>query len=165
MISIKLLCNFFEITLRRGCSPICGIFSEYLFLRRPLDGCFYIRAVFRTLSNIYDETCNRTEIVLRHGYSPVNLLHIFRILFLNNTSGGLLMKVVCKVTKSMKKSMNAHENLNVCELKLPKRENVSWNAQEPVPGIKKYISSHLRSFMLRHKNLLPCKYCFYNNER
>ena len=35
------------------------------------------------------------------------------------------MKVVCKVTKSMKKSMNAHENLNACELKLRKHENVS----------------------------------------
>ena len=34
-------CNFIEIALRHGCSPVnfC-IFSEHLFLRTPLDGCF-----------------------------------------------------------------------------------------------------------------------------
>ena len=42
-ISIKLLCNFIEITLRHGCSPVkkvCCIFSEHLFLRTSLSGCF-----------------------------------------------------------------------------------------------------------------------------
>ena len=34
------------------------------------------------------------EITLRHGYSPVNLLHIFRTLFLKNTSGRLLLVLV-----------------------------------------------------------------------
>ena len=31
------------------------------------------------------------EIALRHGCSPVNLLHIFRTPFYKNTSGGLLL--------------------------------------------------------------------------
>ena len=35
---------------------------------------------------------NFTEIALRHGCSPVNLLHIFRTTFLKNTSGWLLLK-------------------------------------------------------------------------
>ena len=35
---------------------------------------------------------NFIEIVLRHGFSPVNLLHIFRTSFLKNTSGRLLLK-------------------------------------------------------------------------
>ena len=34
---------------------------------------------------------NFIEITLRHGCSPVNLLHIFRIPFRNNTSGRLLL--------------------------------------------------------------------------
>ena len=34
---------------------------------------------------------NFIEIALRHGCSPVNLLHIFRTLFPRNTSGGLLL--------------------------------------------------------------------------
>ena len=35
--------------------------------------------------------CNFIEIALRHGCSPVNLPHIFRIPFLKNTSGRLLV--------------------------------------------------------------------------
>ena len=35
--------------------------------------------------------CNFIEIALRHGCSPVNLLHIFRTSFPKNTSGGLLL--------------------------------------------------------------------------
>ena len=35
--------------------------------------------------------CNFIEIALRHGCSTVNLLHIFRIPFPKNTSGGLLL--------------------------------------------------------------------------
>ena len=43
VISTKLRCKFIEITLRHGCSPeICCIFTEYLFLRTPLEGCFCI---------------------------------------------------------------------------------------------------------------------------
>ena len=34
---------------------------------------------------------NFVKIVLRHGYSSVNLLHIFRTLFLKNTCGRLLL--------------------------------------------------------------------------
>ena len=36
---------------------------------------------------------NFIETTLRHGCSPVNLLHIFRTPFSNNTSGGLLLCV------------------------------------------------------------------------
>ena len=35
--------------------------------------------------------CNFLEIALWHGCSPVNLLHIFRTLFNENTNGGLLL--------------------------------------------------------------------------
>ena len=35
--------------------------------------------------------CNIIEITLRHGCSPVNLLHIFRTPFPRNTSGWLLL--------------------------------------------------------------------------
>ena len=36
--------------------------------------------------------CNFIESTLRHGYSPVNLFHIFRAPFLKNISGWLLLK-------------------------------------------------------------------------
>ena len=49
------------------------------------------------MQQIYRRTpmtkCNFIEIVLRYGCSPVNLLHIFRIPFLKNTSERLLLKV------------------------------------------------------------------------
>ena len=35
--------------------------------------------------------CNFFKIALQHGYSPVNLLHIFRTTFSKNTSGWLLL--------------------------------------------------------------------------
>ena len=35
--------------------------------------------------------CNFIGITLRHGCSPVNLLHIFRTFFPDNTTGGLLL--------------------------------------------------------------------------
>ena len=38
---------------------------------------------------------NFFEIALRHGCSPVNLLHIFRTPFPKNTSGWLLLKSEC----------------------------------------------------------------------
>ena len=37
------------------------------------------------------------KITLRHRCSPVNLLHIFRTPFSKNTSGGLLLHILCRV--------------------------------------------------------------------
>ena len=37
--------------------------------------------------------CNFTKITLRHGCSPVNLLHIFRTPFPENTYGGVLLSL------------------------------------------------------------------------
>ena len=38
-------------------------------------------------------TSNFIEIAFRHGYSPVNLLHIFKTPFPKNTSGRVLLKI------------------------------------------------------------------------
>ena len=38
--------------------------------------------------------CNFNEIILRHGCSPVNLLHIFRIPSPKNTSRGLILHMI-----------------------------------------------------------------------
>ena len=50
-ISIKLLCNFIEIALRYGCSPVnlLHIFRTS-FLRTPLDGCFCLLETLKTSS-------------------------------------------------------------------------------------------------------------------
>ena len=44
---------------------------------------------------------NFIEITLRHGCSPVNLLHIFRTHFLKKTSGRLLLKESIRTIMSM----------------------------------------------------------------
>ena len=45
----------------------------------------------RTPTPKCDLFCNFIEIALRHGASPINLLHIFRTPFPKNTAGGLLL--------------------------------------------------------------------------
>ena len=50
---------------------------------------------------------NVIEITLRHGCSPVNLLHIFRTPFPKNASGGLLL------TRRRVGSRNVH-NISKC---------------------------------------------------
>ena len=42
---------------------------------------------------------NFIEITLRHGFSPVNLLHIFRTPFSKNTSGGCFLKLAIRYKK------------------------------------------------------------------
>ena len=39
----------------------------------------------------FNNVANFIEMTLRHGCSPVNLLHLFRIPFPRNTSGWLLL--------------------------------------------------------------------------
>ena len=43
--------------------------------------------------------CVFIEITLRHGYSPINLLHIFRTPFPKNTSGRLLLSILISISK------------------------------------------------------------------
>ena len=44
---------------------------------------------------------NFIEITLRHGFSPVNLMHIFGTPFSKNTSGGLPLKVPLTLTRKI----------------------------------------------------------------
>ena len=54
---------------------------------------FLVKGVLEICSRFTGEhPCRNVEITLRHGYSPVNLLHIFRTHFTKNTSGRLLLK-------------------------------------------------------------------------
>ena len=54
---------------------------------------FLVKGVLEISSKFTGEhPCRNVEITLRHGYSPVNLLHIFRTHFTKNTSGRLLLK-------------------------------------------------------------------------
>ena len=56
------------------------------------------------------------EIALRHGCSPVNLLHIFRTPFPRNTSGWLLLKddIQLKKIHGVKFKSGSYENESSC---------------------------------------------------
>ena len=51
-------------------------------------------AIFKSIPREVEVQSNFIEITHRHGCSPVNLLYIFRALFLKNTSGWLLLNFV-----------------------------------------------------------------------
>ena len=70
----------------------------------------------------YDLQSNFIEITLQHGCSPVNLLHIFRILLPKSTSGGLLLKVKGK---------------QIISSKVQKKENLVRTRQKQQQKIKK----------------------------
>ena len=58
---------------------------------------FLLKCVLKICSKLL---CNFLEIKLRHGCSPVNLLHIFRTPFTKNTSGWLLLEIIKNDVKS-----------------------------------------------------------------
>ena len=65
--------------LRKGILKICSEFTE----ETPCRSAISIKLL-----------CNFIEIALRHGCSPVNLLHIFRTPFSRNTTGCLLLNLI-----------------------------------------------------------------------
>ena len=70
-----------EVFLGKGLLEICSKFTGEHLCQIAISIKLQSRAVAEQLF----------EIALRHGCSPVNLLHIFRTPFLKNTSGRLLL--------------------------------------------------------------------------
>ena len=62
--------------------------------------------------------CNYIEVTLRHGCSPVNLLHIFRTPFTKNTSGSLLLGSFAEVI------FLGHPNFQIREIFVKKDNGV-----------------------------------------
>ena len=58
----------------------CSEYKQQIYRRTRMPMCDFNKNL-----------CNFIEITHQHGCSPVNLLHIFRTTFSNDTSGGLLL--------------------------------------------------------------------------
>ena len=71
-----------QVFLGKGVLKICSKFTG----EHPCQNVMSIKLL-----------CNFIEIVLRHGCSAVDLLHIFRRPFYKNTYGGLLLQMFNKV--------------------------------------------------------------------
>ena len=78
-ISRRIRSSHLEVFLGKGFLKICSKFTGEHACRSAMS----IKLL-----------CSFIEIALRHGCSPVNLLHIFRTPFLKNTSGRLLLKLL-----------------------------------------------------------------------
>ena len=94
----------------------CNIFlktfaaHDYIYFRSSRPEVFLGKGVLKIYSKFTGEhPCrsaisiklqrNFSEIALRHGCSPVNVLHIFRTPFPKNTSGRLLLLFVGQVSR------------------------------------------------------------------
>ena len=97
--------------------------------------------------------CNFIEVTLRHGCSPVNLLHIFRTPFLKNTSGWLLLTEPSKMISTGNHQQGRYLNamliyccFDVCTGELFYGEILSW-----------YKFSFFNIFLiLRSRNQISC---------
>ena len=93
-LSIKNIAHFLE-----GESPTLKVSHKDRYVRSSRSEMFFRKVVLKICSKFTREqpsrsvicNCNFIEIALQHGCSPVDLLHIFRTLFLKNTSGRLLL--------------------------------------------------------------------------
>ena len=92
--------------------------------------------------------CNFIEITLRHGCSPVNLLHDFRTPFTKNTSGRLFLYRVKKIFFFQR--MNNEENSIYCYLLY------SWSGR-PTVELKANIHEDTWKRLLGDKNSYPGK--------
>ena len=99
-ISLFSLCNNInpgaELLLGKGALKICSIFTKEHPSRRAIS----IKLLW-----------NFIEIVLRHGCSPVKLLHIIRTPFPKNTSGPLLLLIWNNVWQALWKNVFPWERL------------------------------------------------------
>ena len=69
-----------EVFLKRSCPKN----MQQIYRRTLMRKCHFNKVALQLC-------CNFIEIALLYGYSPVNLLHIFRITFLKDTSGRLFL--------------------------------------------------------------------------
>ena len=97
--TIYSLCKFIQKQPSRGVfKKRCSENMQQIYRRTPMPKCDYNKVAFkftgehpcRGLISI-NLRSNFIVITVRHGCSPVNLLHIFRIHLLKNTSGRLLL--------------------------------------------------------------------------
>ena len=72
-----------QVFLGKGCSET----MQQIYRRTPMPKCNFNKVAWQS---------NFIKMTLQHGYSPVNLLHIFRKPFPKNTCGRLLLYVLKK---------------------------------------------------------------------
>ena len=80
---------------------------QQIYKRTPMLKCDLIKLF-----------CKLIEIILRHGCSPVSLLHILRTVFLKKTSGRLLLNLICLFTAKSKNILGCYKGKNIWGLEI-----------------------------------------------
>ena len=108
----QLLCIFLRTLTKYAVHSKCFYLKKcLLYTEAALQRCSCKKVFWKYAAKLQEHPCwsvismklksNFIEITLRHGCSPVNLLHIFRTSFPKNTPGGLLLyKAFCKSRES-----------------------------------------------------------------
>ena len=94
-----------EVSLGKGVLKICRKFTGEQLCRSAIS--IKLQHSRRSVISLKLQS-NFIEITLRHGCSPVNLLHIFRTSFPKNSSGGLLMHILMLVVRRCIQNPNRH---------------------------------------------------------
>ena len=91
-------CEYFQRQPPRGVlRKRCSEYMQQIYRRTPMPKCVSIKLL-----------CNFIEITLWYGWSPVNLLHIFRTPLTKNTSVWLLLYFQSSRKKNVSKKKNGN---------------------------------------------------------
>ena len=88
-------------------------FLLYLVSEAALQRCSYKKVFWKYAANV-QLLCNFIEITLRHGCSPIKLLHFFRTSFPKNISRGLLLLVFIRHNPILSNIFSSHLNFRTC---------------------------------------------------
>ena len=97
--------KFSEVAVQRRLRKRCSENMQQIYRRTSMPKCDFSKVakqLYWNSTSVWMFSCKFASYFqntlskepLRHGCSPVNLLHIFRTCFLTNTSGGLLLSLV-----------------------------------------------------------------------
>ena len=115
-----------EVFLRKGVLVICSKFTG----DQPCRSVISVKVL-----------CNFIKIALRHGCSPVNLLHVFRTPFLKSTSGRLHLDL-----NKFKKILNSKKFSQVRHIRLNEFRRISWRYEVVLKKISYDLIMNPKSF-------------------
>ena len=119
------------------------------------------------------KVCSFIEIALRNGCSPINLQHIFRVPFLKDTSGWLLLNLQCLNYVSQTFKVQKRDSIwtLVCKVKKQPSRDVSKkmcseNIQQPhrrIPIPKGFFNKVALQLYLNRTSIwvFSCKFAAY----
>ena len=140
-------------------------YSKNVISRSSTPEVFLGKGVLKICSKIYRRTfmlkCdfNFIEITLLHKFSTVNLFHIFRTHFYENTSGGLLFHIWLPTVQSEIRYIANYACGLVKVKQFYKHNYIKHIMTRP---LKVQLDLNLSQYVCVHMEIIPWKFCFFN---